>query len=352
MTGSTKREAAESTGKKFSLIDLLIRLRTYGVLIILFIYFAIEAPNFFTLANIPMLAKHIAVNAILAMGLVFVLLTGGIDLSIGSIVGLAGMIAGGLILQGLRLDFLGVTVYFSVPAVMLIAIVMGMLIGFVNGWIITKFSVAPFIVTLGMMYIARGMALLHSNGATFPNLQGSAELHTTGFPTLGTGRFLYLPLSAWITVALAVFFIFLARKTPFGRHVYAVGGNETASRLSGINVKRITIWVYMISGMTAALVGLIVTSELVAAHPATGASYEMNAIAAAVLGGTSLAGGRGSIGGTIVGACIIGVLNDGMVMMGVSEFWQTVIKGVVIIAAVVLDQIQAEIQRRSAMARL
>lgn len=333
-------------------MSVLIKLRTYGVLIVLCLFFSVMAPNFLSGANIPILAKHIAVNAILAMGLVFVLLTGGIDLSIGSIVGLAGMIAGGLIHEGLRLDFLGVTIYFNVWAIMLIAVVIGLIIGLANGWIITKFNVAPFIVTLGMMYIARGFALLRSNGATFPNLQGSADLHTTGFPILGAGRILNVPLSVWITAVLAIFFIYLARKTPFGRHVYAVGGNETASRLSGINVKKVTIWVYMISGMTAALVGLIVTSELVAAHPATGTSYEMNAIAAAVLGGTSLAGGRGTIGGTIVGACIIGILNDGMVMMGVSEFWQTVIKGVVIIAAVVLDQIQAEIQRRSAMARL
>ncbi len=335
-----------------SMMNLLIRLRTFGVLILLCVFFSVMVPNFLTYGNIPILAKHIAVNAILAMGLVFVLLTGGIDLSIGSVVGLAGMIAGGLIHEGLRLDFLGITVYFGVPAIMLIAIVLGMLIGFANGWIITKFAVAPFIVTLGMMYIARGLALLRSNGATFPNLQGSADHNTTGFPILGAARLAGIPLSVWITAALAVFFIYLARKTPFGRHVYAVGGNETASRLSGVNVRKVTIRVYMISGMTAALVGLIVTSELVAAHPATGTSYEMNAIAAAVLGGTSLAGGRGTIGGTLVGACTIGVLNDGMVMMGVSEFWQTVIKGVVIIAAVVLDQVQAEIQRRSAMANL
>lgn len=337
---------------RVSLASLAMQFRTYGVLVLLCIFFSAMAPNFLTYGNLPILAKHIAVNAILAMGLVFVLLTGGIDLSIGSVVGLAGMIAGGLIAEGLRLDFLGVTIFFNVPAIIVVSILLGMAIGFVNGWIITKFDVAPFIVTLGMMYIARGFALLRSNGATFPNLQGSAANHTTGFPILGAFRFMGVPLSVWLTAALAVFFIYLARKTPFGRHVYAVGGNETASRLSGVNVAKIKIWVYMISGMTAALVGLIVTSELVAAHPATGSSYEMNAIAAAVLGGTSLAGGRGTIGGTIIGACIIGVLNDGMVMMGVSEFWQTVIKGVVIIAAVVLDQMQAEIQRRSAMAGL
>lgn len=335
-----------------SLTSVLIQLRSFGVLIILCVFFSLAVPNFLTLANIPILAKHVAVNAILAMGLVFVLLTGGIDLSIGSIVGLAGMIAGGMIYEGVNLDFLGATIYFSVPAILLITVIMGVIIGFLNGWIITKFAVAPFIVTLGMMYIARGFALLRSNGQTFPNLQGDPAHHNTGFPILGAERVLGVPLSVWLTVILAAVFIYVAKKTPFGRHVYAVGGNETASKLSGINVKRVKILVYMISGMTAAIVGLIVTSELVAAHPATGASYEMNAIAAAVLGGTSLAGGRGTIGGTIVGAFIIGVLNDGMVMMGVSEFWQTVIKGVVIIAAVILDQVQAEIPRKSAMARL
>ncbi|MDR1519086.1 MAG: ABC transporter permease [Planctomycetota bacterium] len=335
-----------------SLASLLIQLRTFGVLILLCVFFGLMAPNFLTYGNIPILAKHIAVNAILAMGLVFVLLTGGIDLSIGSIVGLAGMVAGGLIYEGMPLNFLGATVYFNVPAIMAITLLIGMAIGFANGWFITKFNVAPFIVTLGMMYIARGFALLRSNGATFPNLQGTAGHNTTGFPVLGAARLLDIPLSVWITAALAFFFIYLARKTPFGRHVYAVGGNETAAKLSGVNVDGVKIRVYMISGLTAALVGLIVTSELVAAHPATGTSYEMNAIAAAVLGGTSLAGGRGTIGGTLVGACIIGVLNDGMVMMGVSEFWQTVIKGVVIIAAVILDQVQAEIQRRSAMAKI
>ncbi|MCC8116679.1 MAG: ABC transporter permease, partial [Planctomycetes bacterium] len=306
----------DSGKHKISATHVLIQLRTFGVLILLCVFFSVMAPNFLTYGNIPILAKHIAVNAILAMGLVFVLLTGGIDLSIGSVVGLAGMIAGGLIYEGMPLRTFGVTLYLNVPAIIVVSILLGMVIGLGNGWVITKFSVAPFIVTLGMMYIARGFALLRSNGATFPNLQGSVDHQTPGFPILGSARLLGIPLSVWITAALAIFFIYLARKTPFGRHVYAVGGNETASKLSGINVKKVKIWVYMISGMTAALVGLIVTSELVAAHPATGTSYEMNAIAAAVLGGTSLAGGRGTIGGTIVGACIIGVLNDGMVMMG------------------------------------
>ncbi len=161
---------------------------------------------------------------------------------------------------------------------------------------------------------------------------------------LGGGSLLGVPVPVLILVALAVVAAFVATRTPFGRRVYAVGGNERAARLSGVRVDRIKVAVYVISGVCAALVGLILTSELVAAHPASGETFELNAIAAVVLGGASLAGGRGSIVGALIGACVIGVLGDGMVMMGVSEFWQMVIKGVVIIAAVILDQLQGRFQ--------
>jgi erythritol transport system permease protein len=210
----------------------------------------------------------------------------------------------------------------------------------VNGVLVSKFKVTAFIATMGTMYIFRGFALLRSNGTTFPNLQGRPELHNTGFPRLGQGTLLGIPYSILIMILLVIIAAYIAKKTPFGRRVYAVGGNENAARLSGIQVDKIKTIVFMISGGCSALVGLIISSELVAAHPATGESYEMNAIAATVLGGTSLAGGRGSIGGAVLGAFVIGVLNDGMVMMGISSFWQTVIRGIVIILAVILDQLQ------------
>ena len=205
----------------------------------------------------------------------------------------------------------------------------------------------PFIATLGMLYVARGFALLISGGSTFSNLAGIPSLHNTGFLVLGRGTFLGLPLPIWIMAFLAAAGALVARRTPFGRHVYAVGGNEESARLSGIRVKRVKLLTYVISGFCAALVGLIIASQLGASHPATGEMYELNAIAVVVLGGTSLMGGRGTITGTIIGAFIIGVLENGMVLVGVSEFWQIVIKGGVIILAVVVDQLQQRMQHEA-----
>ena len=202
-----------------------------------------------------------------------------------------------------------------------------MLVGLVNGILITRFNVAPFIATLGTLYMARGFAMLRNNGATFPNLIGKPELGNTGFPKLGAEELLGLPYSIWIMIGLALLAMFITAKTPFGRQVYAIGGNKRAAQLSGVRVKTVTLMTYVISGFCAAMVGLIVTSQFVASHPATGEVWELNAIAAVVLGGTSLAGGRGTILGTIVGAFVIGVLRNGMILEGLSSFWQMVITG-------------------------
>lgn len=326
---------------------ILLKLRTFIALILVVVFFAIMAPNFLAVETIVIMSKHVAINAVLAIGMTFVILTGGIDLSVGSIVGLVGMVAGGLIDYGIQLPMFGVIIYPSVFELTLIALLIGSLIGAVNGLLITRLAVAPFIATLGMLYVARGAALLLSNGATFPNLTGSPSLGNEGFPLYGGGRLLGIPYPIIILVIMAVIAAYVAMRTPFGRRVYAVGGNERATSLSGIRVDRVKIAVYVISGFCAAVAGLIVSSQLVAAYPASGETFELNAIAAAVLGGTSLSGGRGTIGGTIVGAFVIGVLGDGLVMMGVSEFWQMVIKGLVIIAAVVLDQLQRRISANS-----
>lgn len=338
--------AGISTINKIAIGDVMRKAQTFIALIALLVVFSILSPNFMSGGNLIIMSKHVAINAILAIGMTFVVLTGGIDLSIGAIAGLSGMIAGGLIYEGLVLDVLGVTIYFNVPMVILISVLLGVLVGLVNALLITKFNVAPFIATLGTQFICRGAAMLRSNGNTFPNLIGKKEYGNTGFPLLGSGNFLGIPFSIWIMIVLVVVTVYVSRKTPFGRYVYAVGGNETAAKLSGIKVNKTKAIVYMISGACAAIVGLIISSELVASHPATGDSFEMNAIAAAVLGGTSLAGGRGSIGGAIIGAFVIGILNDGMVMIGVSSFWQIVIKGVVIVVAVILDQLQSEGRKR------
>jgi erythritol transport system permease protein len=249
----------------------------------------------------------------------------------------------------LRIAPLHLTIYPNVVETALITLVAGALVGLFNGLLITKLNVAPFIATLGTLYIARGAALLISDGQTFPNLVGRPELGNTGFPYLGDGTMLGIPVSIVALVAIGALAAYVAARTPFGRQVYAVGGNERAALMSGVRIDRIKIAVYTISGLCAAFAGLVVASELVAAHPASGETFELNAIAAAVLGGTSLAGGRGSVGGTIIGAFVIGVLSDGLVMLGVSSFWQMVIKGSVIIAAVVLDQLQRQMQRRMAL---
>ncbi|MBZ9809028.1 MULTISPECIES: ABC transporter permease [unclassified Mesorhizobium] len=344
MTDIPARAAASSASSGSALLTLM-KLRTFIALIAVLVFFSIAAPNFLSAANLILMAKHVALNAFLAMGMTFVIITGGIDLSVGSIVGLCGMVAGYLVLNGIDLQ-IGYTIYFNVVEIALITLAVGMLIGAVNGLLITRLNVAPFIATLGVLYVARGFALLSSDGRTFPNLVGKPELGTTGFGFLGAGRLLGLPVSIWILIVVALGAAYLARYTPLGRHIFAVGGNERAARISGVRVNMVKMFVYMFSGFCAAIVGLIISSELMASHPATGESFELNAIAAAVLGGTSMSGGRGTIGGTIVGAFVIGILSDGLVMMGVSSFWQMVIKGLVIIVAVVVDQAQRRLQQR------
>jgi len=329
---------------------LLFRLRAIIVLVLLTAAFAIASPAFLTGSNLTILVKHVAINAILAVGMTFVILSGGIDLSVGSIAGLAGIVAGGLIHSGLVLRSIGVVVYFHTWLVILIAILVGAVVGVINGALIAYLRVAPFIATLGTLYVARGSALLISNGATFPNLAGKRDLGNTGFLWLGSGSVVGLPVAIWLMLLFAGAGIFLAERTPFGRRVYSVGGNERAAELSGVRVSRIKLAVYVISGVCSAAVGLIIAAQLASAHPATGETFELNAIAAVVLGGTSLMGGRGSVANTIIGAFVIGVLADGLILLGVSQFWQIVIKGLVIVLAVILDQLQQRYSRRTAAA--
>ena len=331
-----------------ALMMAVLKGRTFIVLIVLLIFFGITAPNFLNMNTALLIGKHVALYGILAIGMTYVIITGGIDLSVGAIVGLSGMVAGGLLQNGLRLEVFGVVLYFNVVAIVVISILLGALMGVVNGIIITKFNVAPFIATLGMMYVARGFANIHSNGATYSNLKGNANIGNTGWEFFGARAF-GIPVGLIILVIMAVIFSILLKQTSFGWHIFSIGGNEKAAKLSGVKVNKVKILVYMISGICAAIVGIIASSQLAASHPATGESWEMNAIAAAVLGGTSMAGGIGSIGGTVVGAFVIGVINDGMVMCGVSEFWQRVIKGVVIVLAVIIDQFQRNLQAKMAL---
>lgn len=329
--------------------SFLLRGRAFIALILVTAVFSILAPQFLTTANIVIMSKHVAINALLAIGMTFVILTAGIDLSVGSIAGMVAMIAGGLINEGIILPRFDIIIYPHTWMIIVLSLVLGTLAGALSGYVITRFNVAPFIATLGMLYAARGIAGLRNNGYTFPNLIGRPEYGNTGFDILGSGDFLGINYSIWLMIILTLVAHLITKRTPFGHHVYAIGGNEHAAELSGVRVSRTKIIVYSISGSCSALVGLIIASQLVASHPLIGDTFELNAIAAVVLGGTSLAGGRGSMGGTLIGAFVIGVLNDGLVMMGVSSFWQKVIKGSVIVIAVIIDQVQARMQERIAL---
>ena len=341
--------AADKKTSNNALMMTLLKGRTFIVLIVLLIFFSITANNFLTVGSLLTVAKHVALYGILAIGMTYVIITGGIDLSVGSVAGLAGMIAGGLIQEGLTLKFAGVTVYFSVPLVVLITILMGALVGALNGVVITKFNVAPFIATLGSMYICRGLANIRSNGATFSELAGHEGLGNTGF------EFFWKKLYGNHDSCRCYHSCYCScdRRTDPEENTFrmACAGNRRNERLPsfGIKVDRVKIWVYAFSGLCSAIVGIIATSQLVSATPKTGESWEMNAIAASVLGGTSMAGGVGSIGGTIVGAFVIGVINDGMTMCGVTEFWQKIIRGLVIIVAVIIDQFQRNLQAKMAL---
>jgi erythritol transport system permease protein len=319
---------------------LVLRLRAYVAFIGIVVVFSIISSDYFTGSNLLTMTEHVSVTGPMAIGETFVILTAGIDLSVGSIAGLIGMVAGELLDNGLVLHPIGIVIFFSVPMVVLIGLGLGAGIGAVNATVITRLRVAPFIATLGMLSVARGLADLSDGGSTYANLAGSAHRGNTGFAYLANGTLFGIPFEIVLFVFLILVAAFVARRTPFGRRVYAVGGNERAAELAGVNVKRVKYGVYMISGMCAALTGLLITSELGSAFPDTGTSYELNAIAAVVLGGTSLFGGRGRIGGTVLGAFVIGFLNDGLVLVGVSSFWQQIAQGLVIVAAVAIDEAQ------------
>lgn len=332
----------------------LLKLRTFVVLIILFVFFSIKADSFCTVNSLLLVCKHVAQYGILGIGMTYVIITGGIDLSVGSVVGIVGMLAGGFIQEGLTLNFAGVTVYMSVPLITVVCIIIGILIGMVNGALVAKCKLAPFIVTLGTMYIFRGLANIRSGGNTFSSIKGNEALGNAGIMNFDSrlfaaGSFPGVPIAAVLFLVLAVIAAFVLKKTAFGWHILAIGGNEKAARLSGIKVEKNIIMVYAISGACSALVGLITMAQIAASHPKTGDTWEMNAIAAVVLGGTSMSGGVGTIGGTVIGAFVIGVINDGMTMCGVSEFWQKVIKGIVIILAVLIDQFQRNLQAKMAL---
>ncbi|MFD1849553.1 ABC transporter permease subunit [Oceanobacillus bengalensis] len=279
-------------------------------------------PAFIDPANIMNLLRQISINGLIAFGMTFVILTGGIDLSVGSILALTSALAAGMMVSGVD----------PIIAV-IIGVILGAVFGAFNGLLIAKGKMAPFIVTLATMTIFRGLTLVYTEGKPITGLGDSYA-----FQLFGKGYFLGIPVPAVTMVIAFAALWFLLHKMSFGRKTYALGGNEKAALISGIKVDRVKVMIYSISGMMAALAGMILTSRLNSAQPTAGQAYEMDAIAAVVLGGTSLAGGKGRIAGTFIGVLIIGILNNGMNLLGISSFYQQVVKGVVILIAVLLDR--------------
>lgn len=298
-------------------------LTTVIALIILMAVITIINSNFLTANNLLNLLLQVTSNALIAFGMTFVILTGGIDLSVGSILALSSALTAGLLGSGM-----------PVTLAILISLVLGCILGMMNGLLISYGKLAPFIVTLVTMTIFRGATLVYTNGN--PITKGLSD--TFLFQFLGQGYIVGIPFPVIIMFIVFIVLYVLLHKTAFGKSVYAIGGNEKAAYISGVKLNKVKIIIYSISGIMASISGLIITSRLSSAQPTAGASYEMDAIAAVVLGGTSLSGGKGRILGTLIGALIIGVLNNGLNIIGVSAFWQQVVKGVVILIAVLIDR--------------
>ena len=323
MSTNTMSKPKETHGKKLLSKEWLIEQKSLIALLFLIVVVSFLNPNFFTVDNILNILRQTSVNAIIAVGMTLVILTAGIDLSVGSVLALCGAFAASLIAME-------VPVFVAVPT----ALVAGAALGAISGIIIAKGKVQAFIATLVTMTLLRGVTMVYTDGR--PISTGFTDT-ADAFAWFGTGYALGIPVPVWLMVIVFAAAWFLLNHTRFGRYVYALGGNESATRLSGINVDRVKIGVYAICGLLAALAGIIITSRLSSAQPTAGMGYELDAIAAVVLGGTSLMGGKGRIMGTLIGALIIGFLNNALNLLDVSSYYQMIAKAVVILLAVLVD---------------
>ena len=302
---------------------IVARLRPVIGLVILAVAISVLSPRFLTTGNIINVLRQTSINAVIATGMTFVILTGGIDLSVGSILAYAGVIMAALLATQLPL-----------VASIALVLLLGAAIGALTGLVITKGKVQPFIATFVSMTVVRGATLVFTDGKPMSADVGPAEQ----FAFLGQGYGLGIPVPIFIMAAVLAVAYYVLRHTRFGRYIYALGGNEDAARLSGLRTGLIKTAVYAVSGLLAAMAGIILTSRLSSAQPTAGVGYELDAIAAVVVGGTSLSGGSGRILGTLVGALIIGILNNALNLMNVSSYYQMIAKGVIILIAVLLDR--------------
>ncbi|MGD9633590.1 MAG: ABC transporter permease [Pirellulales bacterium] len=312
--------------------ERLARFQSLAALLLMVVALSFASDNFLTVDNGLNVLRQISINLCLSIGMTLVILSGGIDLSVGSVLAFSGAVAAGLLKDGLPLPGTDSLLQFTPLGAIIGGIAVGAALGWFNGLMITRFRLPPFVATLGMLSIARGMTRLWTGGFPITDLGPQ-------FTWMGIGYWLRVPMPVWISAALVALFVIITRRTRFGRYVYAVGGNERAARLSGLNVNQIKRRVYLLGGALAGVAGLLATARQNAADPKIGIGYELDSIAAVVIGGTSLSGGRGSILGTVLGCLIIGVLNNGLVLLGVSPDWQLVVKGLVILVAVAIDQL-------------
>lgn len=324
---------------QLDIVKILLEGRAFFALIAIIIVFSILSPVYFSMGNFLTMSSHVAIFGLLGIGMLFVILTGGIDLSVGSTLALCGVFAG-LLFEGIEIESLDLAFFPSVWVVVVLTCLLGAFVGAINGVLVAYFNVPAFVATLGMLYVARGAALLLTNGLTFNQLSGDDVLGNTGFEWLGFNRLFGIPVGVLILIAVAMICMLALSRTPFGRWIYSTGGNARAAELSGVPVKRVKLSVYMISGVCAAMAGIVLASQLTSAGPTAGTTYELTAIAAVVIGGASLMGGRGTVRNTLLGAFVIGFLADGLVIIGVSAYWQMVFTGSVIVFAVMLNNIQ------------
>lgn len=300
----------------------------YGIFLafaIICLVLAFSTPRFFTVSNVMTIGNQVSINALLAFGVTFVIITGGIDLSLGSMVAVTGVVAA---------TFAHPDTY-PVIVPIFIGLAAGCGIGAFNGMIITKSKVPPFIVTLGTMTIGRGLALILSKGRPVSNLSDS-------FNFIGGGNLFGIPFPIIILIIAFIVCSIILNKTILGRYMYAVGGNEPAARASGIRVNNVKMWVYTICGLLSAMGGILLTSRITTGQPNAGAGFELDAIAAAIIGGTSTSGGTGTMTGTLIGALLIGVISNSLDLLNVTSYYQQVVMGAIIIGAVVLDSMGKE----------
>jgi ribose transport system permease protein len=318
-----------------NITNKLAKFQSIIALLIMCIVLSLLSDRFMTGENAWNVMRQISVNVIISVGMTLVILTGGIDLSVGSVLALAGAVTAGMLGFGGEYADANLFIGFTLFGALLGGIAVGAFLGWFNGLTITRFKVPPFVATLAMLTIARGLTMLWTGGFPITGLGDNMAF-------IGTGWFLGIPMPVWISAVVVLAAVVLTKKTKLGRHIYAIGGNETASRLSGLKINKVKMIVYSIAGALSAVGGIIIASRLDSAQPNAGMGFELDSIAAVVIGGTSLSGGKGTIMGTVQGALIIGILNNGLVLLNVSPFWQQVVKGFIILLAVVVEKMNSK----------